>query len=402
MASFAVLGSDVIQGGNINTNQTGGSNGQGEVTFNQGNAIFEDDDIVVFEVQDPTADGEIGNGSSISDLTIFENYADYQAYLASVDAGTPDDTLIKFDYAPQNPGQTATVQSDISGLGDSYVRFNANILQPQDGGPTLNNTLTIAPGTNIANATGSVTLDRVTDFDLNENSTIDSGTVEVGNSDFYVGDYIDILNQVPICFTSGTLIKTPEGVRAVEDLCVGDMVQTANNGPQPIRWIGRRDISPLELRLFPKFRPVRVIAGALGAGLPKRDLLVSRQHRLLVRSKIVTRMFDASQVLVPAIRLTELPGIKIDSTQKKVTYIHLLLEQHEVIFAEGAPTESLYPGPEALKTQSPDAREEILALFPELIEGFLGVAALIPANSKQRELIRRHAKNKKSVLEDQT
>ena len=144
MASFVVLGSDVIQGGNINTNQNGGSNGQGEVTFNQGNSIFEDDDIVVFEVQNPTAEGEIGNGSSISDLTIFENNADYQAFLASVAAGTPDNTLIKFNYAPQNPGQTANVQSDISGLGDSYVRFNANVLQPQDGpdgqdgGPMLN------------------------------------------------------------------------------------------------------------------------------------------------------------------------------------------------------------------------------------------------------------------------
>ena len=240
----------------------------------------------------------------------------------------------------------------------------------------------------------------MSDFDINENDTIDGGTTEEGNSNFFIGDYVDILDQAPPCFTPGTLIKTPEGERAVEDLCVGDMVQTANNGPQPIRWIGRRDLSALELRLFPKFRPVRVIAGALGAGLPKRDLLVSRQHRLLVRSKIVSRMFDAAQVLVPAIRLTDLPGIKIDNTQKKITYIHLLLEQHEVIFAEGAPTESLYPGPETLKTQSPEGREEILALFPELIEGFLDSAALIPANGKQRELIRRHAKNNKSVLED--
>ncbi len=400
MASFAVLGSDVIQGGNINTNSNGGSNGLGEVSFNGGSAIFDDDDIVVFEVQDPSAAGEIGTGSSISDLTIFDSYADYQAYLTSVDAGTPDATLIKFDYAPQNAGQTATVQTDISGLGDGYVRFNANILQPQDGGPTLNNTLTIAPGTNIANATGSVTLDRYSDFDIDEDGAIDSGTVEVGNSDFYVGDYVDILDQAPICFAAGTLIQTPGGDdRAIEELSVGDMVQTAANCAQPIRWIGRRRLSGVELRVFPKLRPVRINAGALGSGFPERDLLVSRQHRILVSSRIVSRMFATDQVLIAAIRLVGLPGIRIDNGQQEVTYIHLMFDQHEVIYAEGAPVESLYPGPEALQNLGPEAREEVLSLFPELP---VATAALIPSNSKQRQLFRRHALNKKPVLEVQT
>ncbi|WP_341366291.1 Hint domain-containing protein [Yoonia sp. BS5-3] len=400
MASFAVLGADVIQGGNINTNSTGGSNGQGEVTFNNGTAVFEDDDIVVFEVQDPTGTNEIGSGSSISDLTVFDSYADYQAYLASVDAGTPDTTLIKYDYAPQNQGQTATVQSDISGLGDSYVRFNANILQPQNGGPTLNNTLTIAPGTNIANATGAVVLDRYSDFDIDEDGTIDSGTVEVGNSDFYVGDYVDILNQAPVCYVDGTMILTDMGPRAIETLQVGDLVQTAAHGLQPIRWIGRRDLSPLELRLFPKLRPVHIGKGALGAGLPERDLRVSRQHRMLLASKIVKRMFGVDQALVPAIKLIDLPGISYDQGDTALSYIHLMFAQHEIIFAEGAPSESLYPGPEALKSLTNAARTELKTLFPQLGQDTLPpCAALVPTKGAQRNLIARHLKNQRSVLQ---
>ena len=384
----------------MNTNSSGGSNGLGEVTFNGGTSIFEDDDIIVFEVENPTADGEIGNGSSISGVTVFDNYADYQSYLSS---GSSDSTKIKYNYAPQNPGQSATVQSDISGLGDSYVRFNANILQAQDGGPALNDTLTIAPGTNIANASSGVTIDRVRSFDIDENGVINSGTVEEGNSEFYVGDYVNILDQAaPVpCFTEGTLIKTPKGDRLIESLCVGDLIETANNGAQPIVWIGKRTLSALELKLFPKLRPVRIRAGSLGQGLPKRDLLLSRQHRVLIASKIAARMFGVNEVLIPALRLVGMPGIETVNPTSTVTYIHILLGQHEIIHAEGAPSESLYLGCETIKTLSSEAREEVYSLFPELSEGslFFPSAALIPHRKKQHRLIDRHKKNKIPVLE---
>ena len=93
-----------------------------------------------------------------------------------------------------------------------------------------------------------------------------------------------------------------------------------------------------------KLWPVRICVGALGNGLPERDLLVSRQHRMLVSSRIALRMFGQADVLIPAIRLTALPGIAIDTNVTEVEYFHILLANHEVVFAEGAATESLYTG----------------------------------------------------------
>ena len=86
---------------------------------------------------------------------------------------------------------------------------------------------------------------------------------------------------------------------------------------------------------------------------------------MLVKSKIAERMFGVSEVLIPAIKLVGMPGIYIDQDTDCVDYFHLLFDQHEIIFAEGAPTESLFTGPEALRSISPEARYEILQIFPE-------------------------------------
>lgn len=152
-----------------------------------------------------------------------------------------------------------------------------------------------------------------------------------------------------------------QGELAVEDLTVGMLVRTLDHGLQPIRWIGSK-----AAMANGKLRSVRVLAGALGLNLPAQDLLVSRQHRVMVSSRIAERMFGSKDVLIPAIKLTELPGVFTDESAQEVTYFHILFDQHEVIFAEGAPTESLFTGPEALKAVSPDARTEIQTIFPEL------------------------------------
>ena len=356
-ASFAVLGADVIQGGNIGTNSSGGYNNAGTVTFQGGTAIFEPDDIVVFEVTNPTAQGEIGNGSSISDLTIFDTYADYQAYLASVASGTPDTSLIKYNYAPQNPGQTANVQSDISGLGDSYVRFNANVLIPSDGGPTLSNTLTIAPGTGIATNGGeAILLDRQRDFDLNYNTSIDGGTVEVGNSDFYIGDYVEIINGGPICFVAGTKIATADGDRPIETLAVGDLVWTADHGYQPVKWIGRRRVPALG-----NFAPVRFAPGAIGNTHP---LELSPNHRVLVTGYMAELLFGEDEILIAAKHLANDSTIRIRSGGV-VDYVHILFEAHEIVATDNVFSESLFPSWEAMTEGTDVQQAELFNLFPE-------------------------------------
>ncbi|NDW53251.1 Hint domain-containing protein [Aliiroseovarius sp. PrR006] len=201
------------------------------------------------------------------------------------------------------------------------------------------------------------------------------------------------------CFTAGTLIETDRGSVAIEGIQEGDLVLTAD-GLQPVRWIGKSPVAPLQLLSNPKLFPIRIIAGALGAGLPKRDLLVSRQHRMLVQSPIAQRMFGTTDVLIHAIKLTQLPGIYVDQSVSTVTYYHMLFDEHQVVYAEGAPSESLYTGPEALKAISDDARDEVLALFPELADRDYApeFATFAPDGKRQKKLVARHLKNGKPLL----
>ncbi|MFG5380923.1 Hint domain-containing protein [Yoonia sp. R2-816] len=210
----------------------------------------------------------------------------------------------------------------------------------------------------------------------------------------------DISGDV-VCFARGTRIMSASGDIAIEDLNLGDSVSTAQNGYQTIRWIGKRRLNAEELKKNPKLRPVRIRACALGAGLPTRDLLVSRQHRMLVSSEVAERMFGLDAILVSAIKLTGLPGVEIDEVAAEVEYIHLLFDKHEIIYAEGAPSESLFTGPQALKSVPKAARDEILSLFPELKnEDYISEpAAQIPENKRQRKLVMRLAKNNKLPLE---
>jgi hypothetical protein len=212
---------------------------------------------------------------------------------------------------------------------------------------------------------------------------------------------IDTSSFNVVCFAKGTSVMTGSGAKQVEDLRVGDTVETLDNGFKPIQWMGRRRISEHVLRHNPKLRPVCIRAGALGCGLPHQDLRVSRQHRVLISSKIALEMFGVSDVLIPAIKLIGLPGIEVDDTVDEVDYFHVLLDAHEVIFAQGAPAESLYTGPEGLRSMSQEAREEIFTIFPELrLEALVQPCIrLVPEPAKQKRLIKRHAVNKKALLE---
>jgi hypothetical protein len=206
---------------------------------------------------------------------------------------------------------------------------------------------------------------------------------------------------VILCFCAGTRVDTKDGPRPVETLRNGDLVQTQDHGLQPVRQVLRRRLTSSDLANHPKLRPVRILAGALGCNVPSRDLCVSRQDRMLVNSRTALRMFDAKNVLVAAIRLTEMPGIFVDTDCDEVEYVHLLFDRHEIIFAEGAPSESMYLGAEAIKALPAPAQDEIRTLFPDLDAQRTAVpsARMIPSASRQKQLLRRMSKNAKTVLE---
>lgn len=170
----------------------------------------------------------------------------------------------------------------------------------------------------------------------------------------------------PPCFTPSTRIDTPAGPRTVEALRPGDLVLTRDHGAQPLRWTGRVRLSPAELAAAPRFRPVRIAAGAFGPGLPERPLTVSPQHRMLVEGPRCELLFGAAEVLVAALHLAGQPGVAVDPAPGGVTYLHLMFDRHEIIRAEGAWTESLHAGALDRLHFAPAARAELLALFPEL------------------------------------
>lgn len=173
-------------------------------------------------------------------------------------------------------------------------------------------------------------------------------------------------NTGVLCFASGTRILARNGIVQVEDLRVGDEVLLFDGGYAPIRWIGSRFYSSFDIKRDDRLRPIRIRAGALGHGLPERDLLVTRQHRCLLRSAIATQMFGVPEVLVPAKELRDFDGIATDTQGRAVEYWHLLLDRHAVLFSECAPTESLLLGPQAANMLVPEAVEEVSMLFPGL------------------------------------
>lgn len=205
-----------------------------------------------------------------------------------------------------------------------------------------------------------------------------------------------------VCFAHGTRIKLRGGRdQFVENLVVGDHVMTQSGESHPIRWIGSRSLQSCELWVEPKNRPIRIRTGALGCGLPSSALLVSPQHRVLVRSVIAERMFGQSEVLIPAKNLVDIDGIDVAHDVQGVTYFHLLFDAHQVIFSNDALTESLFTGPQAMKSISDDQREEILMLFPEICQPCFAAkpARFIPERRKAiRNLIARHRKNNKPLI----
>ena len=173
------------------------------------------------------------------------------------------------------------------------------------------------------------------------------------------------IEQIVPCFTPGTLIATPRGERKIEDLRVGDRVITRDNGIQEIAWIGRKHLTGREIIQQPNLRPVLIKRGALGQGLPERDMMVSPNHRMLVSSEKTQLYFEETEVLAAAKHMVGADGIHaVDPMQ--TTYIHFMFERHEVVLANGAWSESFQPGDYALGGVADAQRDEILSLFPDL------------------------------------
>lgn len=283
----------------------------------------DDDDTITFGQNDTVL------GGAGADEFIIQPTTGGMGVIGDFDPSTNVDNTVIYDPA-NPPDQTDNDFVDLSGFFDNINELRA---------------------ANTPNGDGDVVLD------LGDGQTL----TFVGVSDVTL---LNFENTNVICFTRGAMIRTAKGDVAVEDLVAGDMVETMDSGPQPIRWIGRRIISAGMLDATPRLRPVRITKGALGAS---RDLLVSPQHRMLLTGDRAEMMFGADQVLASAKDLIDGDVIHMGPAED-VEYFHILFDDHEIIFAEDVPTESFHPGEQALNTTTAKMQAEIFELFPELAE----------------------------------
>lgn len=321
MADLIVFGKDIVANPSVGTNSTGGTLNQGTATLQDGIRVFQDDDVIVFNVVNLDAHGEVIPGTGLADVTVYESL---EAYRAGV---------VKYSYRPQNPGQTANAQTDISGNGDPYVRFiSTDILRPENGGPSFNQ-LFIAPNTDIATrvpAGEDVVFNRNASYDFNGDGDAIDLPVERGDNRFFVGDYVTPV----VCFTAGTLIRTPAGSIPAEQLVPGSRVITLVHGVQVVRWVGRRRVPAAG-----DLAPIRIGTDVLGNDRP---LMLSPNHRVLITNPSLRVMFGSPEVLVAAKHLIGRPGVT-RLYGGSVDYVHFQFDHHEIVWANGARAESLCP-----------------------------------------------------------
>lgn len=184
----------------------------------------------------------------------------------------------------------------------------------------------------------------------------------LSNATFVESTWVNSPNSVgipslgPPCFTAGTMIRTDRGEQAVEDLAVGDMVETLDHGFQRLRWVGCSQTDASGEHAPVVFKP--------GAIDNENELRVSPQHRVLVQGWMAELYFGRDEVLVPAKHLVNGTSVRQEPVDN-VGYYHLLFDRHEIIWSNGVLSESFFPGDQILLTDRA-VRAELLALFPEL------------------------------------
>ena len=279
----------------------------------------------------------------------------------TIDSGTGDDTVN-------------------AGAGSDYIYGNGGDIIDGGEGGTDNDTLNLY-GTGDYNIVPSV---------LNPESGVivflDSGGSPTGEIISY-SNIENIVNEPPLaptitvvepdpalcdpfvpCFTSGAMVLTERGTQAVETLRKGDFIMTRDSGFKAIIWIGIQEISGLTLAVNNALQPISIRRGALSKGCPNCDMMVSPQHRMLQSGLQAELLFGTNEVLVKAKHLVSLPGVSAMSATA-VTYVHFMFDQHEIVFADGAWSESFQPGERALSGNGGGQYRELAAIFPELSAG---------------------------------
>lgn len=118
--------------------------------------------------------------------------------------------------------------------------------------------------------------------------------------------------------------------------------------------------------ILPHLSPICIGMGALGVERPDEELLVSPTHRMLIQGDEAMALFNTPEILVAAKDLINGKTVMVDVTFQEVTYIHLLLSDHQILWANGVETESFHPANAALTTLEASDRKRFVEQFPDL------------------------------------
>ncbi|MBL4749898.1 MAG: Hint domain-containing protein [Amylibacter sp.] len=284
-----------------------------------------------------------------------------------LDGGRDDDTIIAGAGDAASGGHGDDVFTIDTGANDAgattldIVGGETGEANQADNADTTNDDYPGAPNDfgDVLDLTNLFSAGLLTASDINyDDPSHESGDFTYTNDD---GDDVTVtfseIENVIVCFTRGTMIVTDAGEKAIEDLAAGDMVMTKDHGLQEMRWIGSRTVPAKD-----NFAPIMIKAGAMAND---RDLLVSPQHRMVVEGWKSELLFGEREVLAAAKHLVNNDTIYVQSGGM-VEYFHMLFDTHEIVFANGAASESFHPGEVGINALSNEARDEIYNLFPEL------------------------------------
>jgi Ca2+-binding RTX toxin-like protein len=358
-------GNDSIDGGDGNDVAIGGT---GDDTINGGAG----EDTLDGGTGDDTLDGgsdadDISGGAGEDTLTggTGNDTLDGGADNDTLSGGEGDDSLSGDDGADDLTGG-AGLDTINGGAGADRIDGGA-------GADTINagddaDVIFIGSGDVVDGGEGGDDNDTINLGDPDATVVFDDANPENGTVTFSDGSTATFTNieRVVPCFTPGSLVATPHGRKPVEDLKIGDLVDTRDHGPQPVRWIGKRFMTAGALALTPHLQPVVMRKDSIAPGVPDRDMKVSPQHRMLVESNAAQLLLGEDEVLVKAKHMIHKPGISQVAALEGITYIHVMFDQHEMLLVDNAWTESFQPGDMVGSQASDGVFEELLELFPEL------------------------------------
>ncbi len=178
---------------------------------------------------------------------------------------------------------------------------------------------------------------------------------------------IPIFESAFSAFAQGTLLHTPQGQVAVQDLEPGMSVSTADHGPGKVLWIGSMTLVPAAPGPEPApARLTRIMPDAFGLGRPEANLLAGPGARILSRPPRLRESFGRQRVLTPACDLVDGLNVIEVVPPRPVTVYHLCLRRHAILSASGIEVESYHPGAGFERAMGPNMLALFLSMFPHV------------------------------------